>query len=85
MSQMRDVMLVGGKADGMMVKADYIESELIVTAEQYGAVCGPELNYFVRVLVTSAGLYYFGFMADIEPSRERLKTIVLTRGMRPVI
>ena len=72
------VMLVGGKADGLLVSVADDATEVSVTPAQYGAPSGQPLSYRI-VSQTIDDERYF---SDAHQDSDKLTRVALTRGMK---
>ena len=73
------VMLVGGKADGLLVSVADDATEVSVTPAQYGALSGQPLSYRI---VSQTIDYFFGVFSDAHQDSDKLTRVALTRGMK---
>ena len=76
------VMLVGGKADGLLVSVAGTATELSVTAAQYGAKSGNPLSYRIVSQTIDDERYFFGVFSESHDDADKLKRVALTRGMK---
>lgn len=76
------VMLVGGKADGLLVSVADTATELSVTAAQYGAKSGQPLSYRIVSQTIDDERYFFGVFNESHEDTDKLKRVALTRGMK---
>lgn len=76
------VMLVGGKADGLLVSVADTATEVSVTPAQYGAPSGLPLNYRVVSQVIDNERLFFGVFIDTHLDADKLARVALTRGMK---
>ena len=67
------VMLVGGKADGLLVSVADTATEVSVTPAQYGRV--------VSQVIDNERLF-FGVFSDTHLDADKLARVALTRGMK---
>ncbi len=58
------VMLVGGKADGLLVSVADDATEVSVTPAQYGALSGQPLSYRIVSQTIDDERYFFGVFSD---------------------
>lgn len=76
------VMLVGGKADGLLVSVADDATEVSVTPAQYGALSGQPLSYRIVSQTIDDECYFFGVFSDAHQDSEKLTRVALTRGMK---
>ena len=76
------VMLVGGKAVGLLVSVAGTATELSVTAAQYGAKSGNPLSYRIVSQTIDDERYFFGVFSETHDDADKLKRVALTRGMK---
>ena len=68
------VMLVGGKADGLLVS--------VADDAQYGALSGQPLSYRIVSQTIDDERYFFGVFSDAHQDSDKLTRVALTRGMK---
>lgn len=76
------VMLVGGKADGLLVSVADDATEVSVTPAQYGAPSGQPLSYRIVSQTIDDERYYFGVFSEAHQDSDKLTRVALTRGMK---
>lgn len=76
------VMLVGGKADGLLVSVADDATEVSVTPAQYGALSGQPLSYRIVSQTIDDERYFFGVFSDAHQDSDKLTRVALTRGMK---
>ncbi|RZA62941.1 hypothetical protein EVY18_30580 [Citrobacter freundii] len=76
------VMLVGGKADGLLVSVADDATEVSVTPAQYGALSGQSLSYRIVSQTIDVERYFFGVFSDAHQDSDKLTRVALTRGMK---
>ena len=76
------VMLVGGKADGLLVSVADDATEVSVTPAQYGALSGHPLSYRIVSQTIDDERYFFGVFSDAHQDSDKLTRVALTRGMK---
>ena len=76
------VMLVGGKADGLLVSVADDATEVSVTPAQYGALSGQPLSYRIVSQTIDDERYFFGIFSGAHQDSDKLKRVALTRGMK---
>lgn len=76
------VMLVGGKADGLLVSVADDAIEVSVTPAQYGAPSGQPLSYRIVSQTIDDERYYFGVFSEAHQDSDKLTRVALTRGMK---
>lgn len=76
------VMLVGGKADGLLVSVADTATEISVTPAQYGAPSGLPLSYRVVSQLIDDERLFFGVFSDAHQDADKLARVALTRGMK---
>ncbi|EPY5228448.1 hypothetical protein [Klebsiella variicola] len=76
------VMLVGGKADGLLVSVADDATEVSVTHAQYGAPSGQPLSYRIVSQTIDDERYYFGVFSEAHQDSDKLTRVALTRGMK---
>ncbi len=79
------VMLVGGKADGLLVSVADDATEVSVTPAQYGALSGQPLSYRIVSQTIDDERYFFGVFSDAHQDSDKLTRVALTRGMKNVL
>ena len=73
------VMLVGGKADGLLVSVADDAAEVSVGAARFG---GQPLSYRSVSQTIDDERYYFGVFSEAHQDSDKLTRVALTRGMK---
>ncbi len=69
------VMLVGGKADGLLVSVADDATEVSVTPAQYGALSGQPLSYRIVSQTIDDERYFFGVFSDAHQDSDKLTRV----------